>query len=69
MSSAVPACYYLRILVVMYVKEPGQATVNAEPLSPGLSLALTLPSVGRLAQGIFPSWVLGFVGNSSNLVK
>jgi len=69
LSSAVAAYYYLRILVVMYMKEPSEATVNAEPLSPGLSLALILPAVGTLALGIFPGWVLEFAGKSSNLVK
>ena len=69
LNSAVGAFYYLRILVVMYMKEPGEATINAEPLTPGLSLALILPALGTLALGIFPSWVLDFAGKSSSLVK
>jgi NADH-quinone oxidoreductase subunit N len=69
LNSAVGAYYYLRVLVVMYMKEPSEATVNAEPLTPGLSLALILPALGTLALGIFPSWVLEFAGKSSSLVK
>ena len=70
LNSAVGAYYYLRVLVVMYMKEPGEATVNAEPLTPGLGLALILPALGTLALGIFPSWVLEFaVKSSTSLVK
>ncbi|HXB67877.1 MAG TPA: NADH-quinone oxidoreductase subunit N [Candidatus Acidoferrales bacterium] len=69
LNSAVGAYYYLRVLVVMYMKEPGEATVNAEPLTPGLGLALILPAVGTLALGILPSWVLEFAVKSSSLVK
>src|SRR5213075_2050085 len=43
LNSAVAAYYYLRILVTMYMHEPGEATDAAEPLSPGLRLALLLP--------------------------
>ena len=37
LNSAVAAYYYLRILVVMYMHEPGEAVTNAEPLSPGIA--------------------------------
>ena len=69
LNSAVAAFYYLRILVMMYMHEPGEAAIEAEPLSPGLSLALILPALGTLFLGIFPTWVLNFAGQSSNLVK
>ncbi len=68
LTSAVAGYYYLRILVVMYMKEPSEASSNAEPLSPGLSLALLLPAAGTLILGIFPGWVLDFAGRSSNLL-
>lgn len=69
LNSAVAAYYYLRLLVVMYMREPSEATSNIEPLSPGLSAALLLPALGTLVLGIFPSWVLDFAGKSSNLLK
>jgi NADH-quinone oxidoreductase subunit N len=69
LNSAVAAYYYLRLLVVMYMREPSEASANAEPLSPGLSAALILPALGTLVLGIFPSWVLDFAGKSSSLVK
>ncbi len=69
LNSAVAAYYYLRILVVMYMHEPGEATESAEPLSPGLRIALLLPALGTLFLGIFPTWVLEFAGKSSAIVK
>jgi NADH-quinone oxidoreductase subunit N len=69
LNSAVAAYYYLRILVVMYMHEPGEATESAEPLSPGLRIALLVPALGTLFLGIFPTWVLEFAGKSSAIVK
>ncbi len=69
LNSAVAAYYYLRVLVMMYMHDPGEAATDAEPLSPSLGLALVLPAVGTLFLGIFPNWVLDFAGKSSNLLK
>jgi NADH-quinone oxidoreductase subunit N len=69
LNSAVAAYYYLRILVMMYMKEPTDAANEAEPLSPAMSAALILPALGTLFLGIFPSWVLNFAGQSSNLLR
>jgi len=69
LNTAVAAYYYLRILVMMYMHEPGEAAANAEPLTLGLSAALILPAIGTFVLGIFPGWVLDFAGKSSNLVK
>jgi NADH-quinone oxidoreductase subunit N len=68
LNSAVAAYYYLRILVMMYMYEPSDATAKAEPLSLGLSAALILPAIGTLFLGIFPNWVLDFATKSSTLV-
>ena len=69
LNSAVAAYYYLRILVMMYMHDPSEATETAEPLSPSLSLALLLPALGTLVLGIFPNWVMEFAGKSENLVR
>jgi NADH-quinone oxidoreductase subunit N len=68
LNSAVAAYYYLRILVMMYMHDPSEATEAAEPLSTGLGLALLLPALGTLVLGIFPNWVMEFAGRSANLV-
>jgi NADH-quinone oxidoreductase subunit N len=69
LNSAVAAYYYLRILVVMYMKEPSEAVERAEPLSAGLRAALILPAAGTLMLGIFPSWVLDFASRSSSFLR
>lgn len=69
LTSAVAAYYYLRILVVMYMKEPSEAASKVEPLSPAMSAALLLPAAATLILGIFPGWVLDFASRSSNLLR
>ncbi len=69
LNSAVAAYYYLRILVMMYMHEPGEATAGVEPLSLGLRAALVLPALGTLFLGIFPTWILNFATRSSVLAK
>jgi NADH-quinone oxidoreductase subunit N len=69
LNTAVAAYYYLRILVMMYMREPADAVAKAEPLTPGLRAALILPAIGTLFLGIFPSWVLSFATKASALLK
>ncbi len=69
LNSAVAAYYYLRVLVMMYFREPGDAASQAEPMSFGLSAALVLSAAAVLFLGIFPSWVLEFATQSASLLK
>jgi NADH-quinone oxidoreductase subunit N len=69
LNSAVAAYYYLRIIVVMYMQEPGESTLTLEPLSPGIRTTLWAAALGTLILGIFPSLLLNFATNSSALVK
>ncbi|HYL39505.1 MAG TPA: NADH-quinone oxidoreductase subunit N [Bryobacteraceae bacterium] len=69
LNSAVAAYYYLRILVVMYMKEPGEATLTVQPLGAGIGTTLWASALGTLLLGIFPSLVLNFARDSSALVK
>src|SRR5262245_7825247 len=69
LNSAVAAYYYLRILVVMYMQEPSEASESAEPLSPGMGAALVLPALGTLILRILPNWVLEFAAKSAAIVK
>jgi NADH-quinone oxidoreductase subunit N len=69
LTSAVAAYYYLRILVMMYFREPGETAPAAEPLTPAFSAALLLPAIGTLVLGIFPGWVLNFAGRAASMVR
>jgi NADH-quinone oxidoreductase subunit N len=65
LNSAVAAYYYLRILVVMYMQEPGDAAMEVEPLPLGLKAALIAPAAGILILGIFPAVLLEFAIRSA----
>ncbi len=67
LNSAVAAYYYLRILVVMYMNEPGEVVRKLEPIGPGLNAALILPALGTFFLGVLPNTVLAFARNSAGL--
>jgi NADH-quinone oxidoreductase subunit N len=67
LNSAVAAYYYLRILVVMYMQEPGEAVSELEPLPMSLKAALIAPLAGILVLGIFPAVLLEFAIRSAKL--
>jgi NADH-quinone oxidoreductase subunit N len=69
LNSAVAAYYYLRIIVVMYMHEPGEATAALQPPSAGIRTALWAAALGTLFLGIYPTLLLDFARNSSTLVK
>ncbi len=60
LNSAVAAYYYLRVLVVMYMKDPGESTEDLPSAGPALQLAIYGSAVVTLILGIFPSVILNF---------
>jgi NADH-quinone oxidoreductase subunit N len=69
LNSAVAAYYYLRVMVVMYFHEPGEATATLPEVSPGIRLALYSSAVATLVLGIFPSIVLNYASRSALLSR
>jgi NADH-quinone oxidoreductase subunit N len=69
LNSAVAAYYYLRIIVVMYMHEPGEATSSLQPMTAGLKTAIWASAVATIILGVYPSFVLDFAGKSAALVK
>jgi NADH-quinone oxidoreductase subunit N len=69
LNSAVAAYYYLRILVVMYMHEPGEAMQGLTPLPAGIQATLWGSAAATLILGIFPSVILDFASKYSGLVK
>jgi NADH-quinone oxidoreductase subunit N len=67
LNSAVGAYYYLRVLVVMYMQEPGEAVADLAPLPFGLKAALTASLAGVLLLGVFPSGLLEFAIRAAKL--
>ena len=66
LNSAVAAFYYLRIIVVMYMHEPGESTASLQPLGAGLKTTIWISAVATLILGIFPAHVLNFAGKSAD---
>lgn len=69
LNSAVAAYYYLRLMVMMYMNEPGAAVESIEPLTPGLRAALILPAIGTFFLGVLPGAVLSFAQRSAALIR
>jgi len=68
LNSAVAAYYYLRIIVVMYFHEPGEASDTIGPMATGVQVALFASVAATLVLGIFPSYFINYAGLSSGLM-
>jgi NADH-quinone oxidoreductase subunit N len=70
-NSVIGAYYYFRLIVVMYMREPGVEAGAAAPAVVGFPLTvnvvLTLAAVGTVYFGLFPSGVLNYVLQSGLL--
>ncbi|MGO9088222.1 MAG: NADH-quinone oxidoreductase subunit N [Candidatus Sulfotelmatobacter sp.] len=64
LNSAIGAYYYLRIIVMMYMRE-ARKQVPVTPVPFGLGLALTLSIVATLYLGILPNRVLQYAQESA----
>jgi NADH-quinone oxidoreductase subunit N len=64
LNSAVAAYYYLRILVVMYMKDP-EAGEPLPAAGPALKIAVYGSAIATLILGIFPSIVLDFASKAA----
>ncbi len=56
-------------LVVIYMREPGEATATLQPLSAGIRATLWVSALGTLLLGIYPSVLLNFVIGPGALTK
>ncbi|HEY6348077.1 MAG TPA: NADH-quinone oxidoreductase subunit N [Candidatus Angelobacter sp.] len=63
-NSAIAAYYYLRLIVVMYMREPTVDTAP-EPVAPAMSAALVLSAIATLYLGIVPSSVLNYAAKGA----
>lgn len=64
-NSAIAAYYYLKIIVAVYMHEPGPATEQLPRPSKTLSVAIWASALGTLLLGIFPSAILSFASYSA----
>jgi NADH-quinone oxidoreductase subunit N len=67
-NSAVAAYYYLRIIVVMYMREPRDEEAPVARISTGLGFALGLSLAATFFLGIYPNPVLRYAALSVGLL-
>jgi NADH-quinone oxidoreductase subunit N len=67
LASVAAAFFYLRVIVLMYMQEPGTASVPEEEEAPAwlAQAAIMVPAVVTLALGVFPQIVLGVLDKAS----
>jgi NADH-quinone oxidoreductase subunit N len=63
-NSAIGAYYYLKIIVVMYMREPREE-VPIAPVSPSLGAALALCLIATVYLGVLPGHVLDYTQRSA----
>jgi NADH-quinone oxidoreductase subunit N len=68
LNSAVAAYYYLRVIVVMYMREPREE-VPLTPISSGLRVALGISLAATIYLGVLPGRVLEYAHRSVNLLR
>jgi NADH-quinone oxidoreductase subunit N len=68
-NSAIAAYYYLKIVVAMYMHEPGESMQDLTPPSFSLRVAIWASAIGVLVLGIFPSTLLSFVSFSAATLR
>ncbi len=64
LNSAVGAYYYLRVIVMMYMREPRQP-VPVSPIPPALGTALAISALATIYLGILPGRALEYASRSA----
>jgi len=67
LNSAVAAYYYLRLIVVMYMREPA-VELPPEKTFPAMSLALVLAALATIYLGVIPSQVVDYASQGAKEV-
>src|SRR6266851_5269272 len=69
-NSVIGAYYYLRLIVVMYMREPSPESTPAIAVFPlTVDLVLTITALGTVYFGLFPNRILNFVLQSNLLAR
>lgn len=61
--SAVAAYFYVRVVMVIYMREPERTFEPA--LTPSVRAALAVTAIGTIGIGLFPAWFLGLAQRSA----
>ena len=69
LNSVVSVFYYFRIMIYMYMKEPGEEALEPETVSWPVRAIMVLGAIGVLFLGIFPSPILELAARSTFALK
>jgi NADH-quinone oxidoreductase subunit N len=69
LNSVISVFYYFRLLVYMYMKEPGENAPEPEPINWLLQVIVAMGVIGILWLGIHPDQILTLAGYSSLALK
>ncbi|MGA7791525.1 MAG: NADH-quinone oxidoreductase subunit N [Candidatus Acidiferrales bacterium] len=64
LNSVIGAYYYLRVIVVMYMREPAKE-IAAEPVPWTLSAVLWIAAAGTVFAGLFPARIIDFAAKAA----
>jgi NADH:ubiquinone oxidoreductase subunit 2 (subunit N) len=65
-NSAIAAYYYLRVIVVMYMREPtGDVDVPMPEVPSGIGVALICSAAITIFLGVWPQGVIAYVNQSA----
>ena len=65
LNSAIGAYYYLRIIVVMYMREP-RGEISVSPVPTGLGAALAISVAATIYLGVLPGRVLAYAARTAS---
>ncbi len=68
-NSAIAAYYYLKIIVAIYMREPGEAMEQLPPPAMSLRIAIWASAIGVLILGIFPGTLSTFTSSSAAMFR
>lgn len=69
LSSSVAAYYYLRVIGVMYMKEPSHSLTTLERPSAGTNIAMLTSAAVTLLLGLYPSSLLQLLDRAGRLLR
>jgi NADH-quinone oxidoreductase subunit N len=68
LNSAVAAYYYLRIIIVMYMREPREEA-PVPPITAGLGMAVATSLAATIYLGVLPGRVLDYAARAATFVR
>jgi len=67
-NSAIAAYYYLRIIVLMYMRDPHAPAAPVQSVSAPLGVALALTAAATIYLGVLPGRVLDYASRGAALL-